>query len=451
MSDRWTNRSVRLLAREGDPEQVIVQRARALTLRMIEAGWPGPPYDPLWVADAWGVSVVPTADVIDARTVPDPTSNRGVRIEYNPDRPRSRLRFSLAHELAHLLFDDVASAVRSRSAVDRATTDDWQLELLCNLAASEILIPVGSIANTVEVEPNLHDLVELQRRLDTSFEALLLRLVRLTDAPMSVFAASRVSPVERRPIRLDYVIASRSWTGPLPRRGSVPAAGLDDITAVGYTNWAEAIRWGSMAQPASMQGVGVPGFPGHRWPRIVGILLQRQGRRPPQLRIEFGDATAPRGDPPWIIAHIVNDRARAWHGGFAAALRRAFPEAQRHFIETVTAQRQRLGDVVMSDLGDKRYVATLVAQAGYGPSKTPRIRYEPLKATLDALASIALQRHAGVHMPRIGTGQAGGRWAVIRDLIDEELVARGVPVTVYDMPRARDAPQQEELFLDPTS
>lgn len=263
---------------------------------------------------------------------------------------------------------------------------------------------------------------------------------------MSVFAASRVSPVERRPIRLDYAIPSRSWIGPLPRRGRVPAAGLDDITAVGYTSSADELHWGPMAQPASMQSVGTPGFPGHRWPRIVGVLLQRQGRPTPHLRIEYGDATAPRGEPPWVIAHIANDRARAWHGGFAAALRRAFPEAQRSFIEAVTTRRQRLGDMVLSDLGEGRYVATLVAQSGYGPSKRPRIRYEYLRATLEAVAPIALQLQASVHMPRIGTGQAGGRWAVIRDLIDEELVARGVSVTVYDVLRAGDAPQQEELF-----
>ena len=39
-------------------------------------------------------------------------------------------------------------------------------------------------------------------------------------------------------------------------------------------------------------------------------------------------------------------------------------------------------------------------------------------------------------MPRIGTGQAGGNWELIRDLVDEHLVRRGTPVFVYALPRA---------------
>ena len=37
-------------------------------------------------------------------------------------------------------------------------------------------------------------------------------------------------------------------------------------------------------------------------------------------------------------------------------------------------------------------------------------------------------------MPRIGTGQAGGDWAIIHEMIDEALVRQGVDVTVYTLP-----------------
>jgi hypothetical protein len=35
-------------------------------------------------------------------------------------------------------------------------------------------------------------------------------------------------------------------------------------------------------------------------------------------------------------------------------------------------------------------------------------------------------------MPRIGCGLAGGKWELIEPIIVRTLVARGVPVTVYD-------------------
>jgi hypothetical protein len=35
-------------------------------------------------------------------------------------------------------------------------------------------------------------------------------------------------------------------------------------------------------------------------------------------------------------------------------------------------------------------------------------------------------------MPRIGCGLAGGKWSEVEPLIEEHLIAAGVPVTAYD-------------------
>jgi O-acetyl-ADP-ribose deacetylase (regulator of RNase III) len=51
---------------------------------------------------------------------------------------------------------------------------------------------------------------------------------------------------------------------------------------------------------------------------------------------------------------------------------------------------------------------------------------------LATLAEEALRLRASVHMPRIGCGLAGGTWERIGPLVEEELSARDIPVTVYD-------------------
>ena len=78
----------------------------------------------------------------------------------------------------------------------------------------------------------------------------------------------------------------------------------------------------------------------------------------------------------------------------------------------------------------------MIAQQGYGGSTSPRIRYSALDSALEQLAAIALEKGASVHMPRIGTGQARGSWELIQELIDERLVRRGIPVTVYTLPES---------------
>ncbi len=82
----------------------------------------------------------------------------------------------------------------------------------------------------------------------------------------------------------------------------------------------------------------------------------------------------------------------------------------------------------------------MICQQGYGPSRRSRIRYVAMKACLDRLADVAVQRAATIHMPRIGCGQAGGSWTVVSELIDETLCSRGIPVTVYELPTEEPHP-----------
>jgi hypothetical protein len=79
----------------------------------------------------------------------------------------------------------------------------------------------------------------------------------------------------------------------------------------------------------------------------------------------------------------------------------------------------------------------MVAQAGFGPSTVPRLRYEALRDCLRFVGEFAKARKASVHLPRIGAGQAGGSWPIIRDLIEEEIGLKGVKVLVYDLPASK--------------
>ena len=102
--DYWTYPSIVSIAHDHDPVIVVLDRAKSLVLRAMEQGWGGPPFDPIALADILGIPVRPRADVPDARLVPSAAGK--VTLEFNPNRPRGRMRFSLAHELAHTLFPD---------------------------------------------------------------------------------------------------------------------------------------------------------------------------------------------------------------------------------------------------------------------------------------------------------------------------------------------------------
>ncbi len=79
------------------------------------------------------------------------------------------------------------------------------------------------------------------------------------------------------------------------------------------------------------------------------------------------------------------------------------------------------------------WVANVVGQRGIrtGVKGVP-VRYEAIAEGLTAVAAKAAGLGASVHMPRIGCGLAGGQWSRVEPLIAERVVARGIPVTVYD-------------------
>lgn len=136
---------------------------------------------------------------------------------------------------------------------------------------------------------------------------------------------------------------------------------------------------------------------------------------------------------------LVNDKAIAWGGGVARKVATRFPDAEAAFKNEITrlALRDRLGRVIFTTGNDEITIASLIAQEGYGPSLFPRIRYEALRDCLEAVAERAQRVGASIHMPRIGTGSAGGDWGTVEELLDDVFIRAGLFVTIYDIPPKR--------------
>ena len=433
---QWTNPSVIGLAQGADPIDVIQNKTRETVLKAVEKGWHGPPYDPFHLAEILRINISPNSDVHDARTVP--STGTSFQIQFNPNRPHGRIRFSVAHEIAHTLFPDCAQNVRNRIQPGWFSEDEWQLELLCNVGAAEILMPYGY--TDLEHEAiGIDNLLRLRSEYEVSTEALLLRIAKLTSQSCAIFSAARIADTDSvSDYRIDYSIPSRSWHPTIPSNFRVNASSIiAECTAVGFTAKGRE-KWSQALPEFDVECVGIPPFPGNRFPRIAGVLTSEDGSKSIALQIVylFGDARDPRGDGARIIAHIVNDATPNWGRGFAREVKRRWSFIQDEFRDWVSQDRNNLvlGNVHHVAIDEELSIVHMIAQRGIGSSNRPRIRYFALSHALDQLAAIAIEQHASVHMPRIGTGQAGGSWELIRELIDERLVRQGIPVSIYTLP-----------------
>lgn len=342
----WTNASVLQFAQGRDPVAAIEEAARAQVLQALDAGWEGPPFNPLILADIKGIPVEASADVKDARTVP---GGSGVKIQFNPTQPRGRVRFSIAHEVAHTLFADVGKAVRNRGGDD--APDNWQLEMLCNIAAAEFIMPLGSLSPAERVAP-LEELMIERRKFDVSTEAFLMRAVKVAAEPVMV---AFVSATRSRPTtyRLDYAITSRGWES--SDQPVVPSDTLiGQCTAVGHT--ARGTETWAGIGAVDLECVGIPGYPGGILPRVA-CLIRQHGATQTQVRQSLnylqGDVFSPRSTGSRLILMIVNDVARRWGGGLARLAAQKFPMAEKDFGVWVQGipRNERLGQIHLAEVG----------------------------------------------------------------------------------------------------
>jgi len=430
----WTNPSVVGL-NEPDPISAIVQRARRVVLEAIEKGWNGPPYNPFTLAEILGIKLIPTDSVIDAQTKSDSTGR--FVTEFNPQRPTARMRYSIAHEIGHTLFPDCSAATRNRATHQEMKNDDWQLEFLCNIAAAEILIPFGTLDEELSIRPSTGLVLDLRRKYLVSSEAIINRLIRLMMYFCTAFFVCRDANT------LKFFIEYRIASSTLRERSNIrpgfvlpDSSKISQCTAIGATENEDA-RWAS-GRPWFVEYLGISPYTGETNPRIMGLAfppLAESSSSTEPLKFVRGDASEPFGADKKLLLQLVNDQASVWGGGFAKQARKKWPRAQAEFRQWAFGRGNlKLGNFHLAQVRDDLALASLVCQHGFGKAtQGPRVRYASLFSALCRIAEIALEWNASVHMPRIGTGEAGGSWNIIEGMIREALISKGVDVTVYDL------------------
>ena len=150
-----------------------------------------------------------------------------------------------------------------------------------------------------------------------------------------------------------------------------------------------------------------------------------------------GDATSPQSKGTVIIAHVSNDEG-GWGKGFVVALSRRWKQPETEFRAWAKARETNdfgLGATQFVQCEKDVWVANMVGQHGIrrkGDTGPQPVRYDAIEKCLQDVAAKALELGAGVHMPRIGCGLAGGKWEKIEPMILAQLCERDVEVWVYD-------------------
>ncbi len=151
------------------------------------------------------------------------------------------------------------------------------------------------------------------------------------------------------------------------------------------------------------------------------------------IKYLIGDATSPEVKGPKIICHICNDIG-GWGRGFVVALSKRWKTPEKDYRDWYRSNSDfKLGNIRVIEVEEQLFVANMIGQHGIKRVKGDvPIRYEAVEECLGKLATIAAEKGASIHMPRIGCGLAGGKWGVIEPIIVRTLLEQNLNVYVYD-------------------
>lgn len=146
----------------------------------------------------------------------------------------------------------------------------------------------------------------------------------------------------------------------------------------------------------------------------------------------FPEKTCPNGIK--IIVHIVNDIGK-WGAGFVLALSKRWSNLKNDYQTHYRAYS--LGDIYVSKTSDNDiYVVDLFGQHGIRTTFNPTvIRYGAVEQGLKKLRyrlEKASLKDVSIHMPKIGSGLAGGNWQIIENIINKVFDGSNIPIYVYD-------------------
>lgn len=191
---------------EDDPFDAVRKKAREVVATFHTFFGDAPPFNVTGIASMRGLHWSDDDPRFSLDSEIAPEADGRVVLRVNRDRPATRQRFSICHEVGHTLFPEYELAVRCRKGSERTFADpDDLLETLCDVAASELMFPLPWFEASINsIKLSAQNISDLASKYIGSPEATVRRLVELHADPLAaVFFSWKLKPTELRAVRLN--------------------------------------------------------------------------------------------------------------------------------------------------------------------------------------------------------------------------------------------------------
>jgi Zn-dependent peptidase ImmA (M78 family) len=189
---------------QSDPAAAVRIKARELIQLYYATFREKPPFDLKAMASMKGITHSEEAPVYspDSELLPDDEGRLVMRI--NRDRPKTRQRFSIAHEITHTFFPGYEQKVQCRKPKERDWSDPEDvIEWLCDVGASEFLFPPPWFGESISAcSGTAQGILDLARNYRASPDATVRRYVEIASMSLAaVFLTWKLKPTQQKTVR----------------------------------------------------------------------------------------------------------------------------------------------------------------------------------------------------------------------------------------------------------
>lgn len=181
-------------------EAVRSKAGELIDLHVATFGDPSLPISVDILASLRGISRSEEAPVHspDAELVPD--GRGGMTMRVNVDRPETRQRFSVAHEISHTFFPEYTTKAWCRTDAryrSRENAEDF-LEMLCDVGAAELLFPQPWFGRDAAAVTDAAGIITLASTYHASREAAIRRYAETSpESVAAVFFTWKLKPTQK--------------------------------------------------------------------------------------------------------------------------------------------------------------------------------------------------------------------------------------------------------------
>jgi len=193
-------------------EDLIINRAKQLVNLLIKTrGHDRSPFLSIEYANLLGIKQIVKVDLgkLGGALL---TLHDGYIIKINQNHPQSRQNFSCAHEIGHVLLNDINQKTFLQPVEFRYSNPQAHLkadienkERLCNIAATELLMPEDIFKrHLVNHKISINTLEQLAKAFSTSLQTTAIRLAETNIKPCAVLLWHLQQHVNSKSLKLDW-------------------------------------------------------------------------------------------------------------------------------------------------------------------------------------------------------------------------------------------------------